>query len=179
MDGAPKGPIFMIIRELNVKPCKSSLLGGSACGGMCAVWLRGAAGFTVRHVWMSASQPTVWLLCIFPRLCVRKRERHHEVSMNGRSRENLSLIVKLFGRNVCIFFFSLTLPHVKFINIFSVISFPFFFFAPRSRFRVRFSCQAGSHRGLNDHGRCTAHQKEQRRWCRVLFFTNFIQKFSI
>lgn len=68
-------------------------------------------------------------------------------------------------------FFFLTLPHVKFINIFSVIFFPFsLFFAPRSRFRARFSCQAGSHRGLNDHGRCTAHRKEQRRWCSVLFF---------
>lgn len=28
MDGTSKRPIFMIIRELNVKPCKASLLGG-------------------------------------------------------------------------------------------------------------------------------------------------------
>lgn len=71
----------------------------------------------------------------------KERQSHHEalqsVSMNGLSREKLSLIVKLFGRSFFFFFF-FTPPHVKFINIRSLCQFLFSSFAPQNVFRSGF-----------------------------------------
>lgn len=76
----------MIIRELNVEPCKASSVGGSVRGGM-----RGVGGGEVRGRRRARlnERSRDWRLTFFARLCVRKRKQR-----SGRP----------------------TPPHVKFIN---------------------------------------------------------------
>jgi len=146
-----------------VKPCKTSLQCGSTCGSMCAVE-RGKGAFTITHVWMSMSSPTMWLVhslrfhpCVS--VCMRKWKESQiylkalqSVSMNGLSGGKLSLIVKLFGR-------SLFLRHLMLNS--STFLHHFFSFCPSECLQIGFSRQTVSCWGVNDHGRCIVSQERQ------------------
>lgn len=117
----------MILRghtgKLNVKLWRTSLCGSSVCS------ITGGGSITVAHMRTSTGHGRGG--------CVRGKEKREtelsegpwSVSMNGLSREKLSLIVKLFGRS---FFYTLMLNSSTFLcNL-------LFSFVPQNVSRSRF-----------------------------------------
>ncbi len=145
-----------------MKPCKTSLWCGSACGGMCAVW-RGRGGF-YHHTCMNEhviAYRVIGAQSAFSSICMSVWEREKRgraitrpsslfpwmASAGGNCPSLSSYLAEVF----------FTPPHVKFINI----SLSFFFLLPLRMssdwvFLPSWSCW-----GLNDRGRCMVRQKEQ------------------
>lgn len=140
MDGARrKRPIFMIIRESNVEPCKTSWLcvevRVEVCGSSWAL-LIGHHACMNEHV-IGRRVIGARLAFSFRFVCVCEREKRGRAVARPSP---LSPSKAPAGRNcptLSSFFFSLSAPpHVKFINVFCVIFFPSF--APQSRLRSGF-----------------------------------------
>lgn len=98
--------------------------------GVCARYNGGRAGFTIAHIWMSVSQPTVWLVhsLHFHHICLWEREKRGRAitepsslfpcmaSAGGNCPSLSSYLAEVF----------FTPPHVKFINISPSFFFSFF-----------------------------------------------------